>query len=47
VGRQEETLRIAEEVLADIELKRLKASEIALKATPRSNFVSTSDQPEK
>lgn len=33
VGRQEEALRIAEEVLADIELKRLKASEVVLKAS--------------
>ncbi|TAK09379.1 hypothetical protein EPO44_01395 [bacterium] len=33
MGRQEEALRIAEEVLADIELKRLSASEIVLKAS--------------
>ena len=33
VGRQEEALRVAEELLTDIELKRLKASEIALKAS--------------
>lgn len=32
MGRQEEALRVAEELLTDIELKRLTASEVALKA---------------
>jgi hypothetical protein len=39
VGRQEEALRVAEEILADIELKRLKASEIALKANRVARLV--------
>lgn len=39
MGRQEEALRVAEEVLADIELKRLKASEIALKASRVARLV--------
>lgn len=33
MGRQEEALRVADELLADIELQRLKASEIVLKAS--------------
>lgn len=33
MGRQEEALRVAEELLTDVELKRLKASEIVLKAS--------------
>lgn len=39
VGRQEEALRVAEELLADIELERLKASEIALKASRVARLV--------
>ena len=39
VGRQEQALRVAEEVLADIELERLKASEIALKASRVARLV--------
>jgi hypothetical protein len=39
VGRQEEAWRVAEEVLADIELKRLKTSEIALKANRVARIV--------
>jgi hypothetical protein len=38
-GRQEEALRVAEELLTDIELKRLKASEIALKANRVARLV--------
>jgi hypothetical protein len=43
VGRQEEALRVAEELLADIELKRLKASEIALKASRVARLVGHQD----
>ncbi|MCV7382398.1 hypothetical protein [Mycolicibacter longobardus] len=39
MGRQEEALRVAEELLADIELKRLKASEIVLKASSVARLV--------
>ncbi|WP_449281356.1 AbiTii domain-containing protein [Leucobacter sp.] len=39
MGRQEEALRVAEELLADIELKRLKASEIVLKASRIARLV--------
>lgn len=39
MGRQEEALRVAEELLADIELKRLKASEVALKANRVARLV--------
>ena len=39
VGRQEEALRVAEDLLTDIELKRLKASEIALKASRVARLV--------
>ncbi|MFJ5699620.1 hypothetical protein [Arthrobacter sp. NPDC093139] len=43
MGRQEEALRIAEEVLADVELKRLKASEIVLKASRLARLVGQSE----
>lgn len=39
MGRQDEALRVAEELLADIELKRLKASEIVLKASRIARLV--------
>lgn len=39
VGRQEEAIRVADELLADIELKRLKASEIVLKASRLARLV--------
>ncbi|MBJ7387052.1 MAG: hypothetical protein JHC55_21460, partial [Mycolicibacterium sp.] len=39
MGRQEEALRVAEELLGDIEFKRLKASEIALKASRVARLV--------
>lgn len=39
MSRQDEALRVAEEVLADIELKRLKASEIVLKASRVARLV--------
>ncbi|MGB8405948.1 MAG: hypothetical protein WCE30_17955 [Mycobacterium sp.] len=39
MGRQEEALRVAEELLTDVELKRLKASEIALKANRVARLV--------
>lgn len=39
VARQEEALRVAEELLADIELERLKASEIVLKANRVARLV--------
>lgn len=39
MGRQEEALRVAEELLADIELKRLKASEIVSKASRVARLV--------
>lgn len=39
MGRQEEALRVADELLADIELKRLKASEIVLKASRLARLV--------
>lgn len=39
MGRQDEALRVAEELLADIELKRLKASEIVLKASRVARLV--------
>lgn len=39
MGRQDEALRVAEEVLADIELRRLKASEIVLKASRVARLV--------
>jgi hypothetical protein len=43
VGRQEEALRVAEELLADIELERLKASEIVLKASRLARLVGQDD----
>lgn len=39
MGRQEEAIRVADELLADIELKRLKASEVALKASRVARLV--------
>ncbi|WP_167349071.1 hypothetical protein [Pseudoclavibacter helvolus] len=39
MNKQDEALRVAEEVLADIELKRLKASEIVLKASRLARLV--------
>ncbi|MGW3097833.1 AbiTii domain-containing protein [Streptomyces sp. NPDC001102] len=39
MGRQEEAIRIADELLADIELKRLKASEVVLKASRVARLV--------
>lgn len=39
MGRQEEAIRVADELLADIELKRLKASEIVLKASRVARLV--------
>jgi len=39
VGRQEEAIRVANELLADIELKRLKVSEIVLKASRIARLV--------
>jgi hypothetical protein len=39
VGRQEEAIKVADELLADIELKRLKASEIVLKASRLARLV--------
>ncbi|MEV6012714.1 hypothetical protein AB0M29_38770 [Streptomyces sp. NPDC051976] len=39
VGRQEEAIRVADELLADIELKRLKASEVVLKASRLARLV--------
>lgn len=39
MGRQEEALRIAEELLADIELRRLKGSEVVLKASRLARLV--------
>lgn len=43
VGRQEEALRVAEELLADIELKRLAASEICLKANRLARILGHED----
>ncbi|KNA89671.1 hypothetical protein RND64_12265 [Gordonia sp. w5E2] len=43
MGRQEDALRVAEELLADIELKRLQASEIALKANRVARLVGHRD----
>ena len=43
MGRLDEALRVAEELLADIELKRLKASEIVLKASRLARLVSHDD----
>lgn len=39
VGRQEEAIRVADELLADIELKRLKTSEVVLKASRLARLV--------
>lgn len=39
MGRQEEALRVAEELLADIELQRLKASEVVAKASRVARLV--------
>ncbi|MFF7967067.1 hypothetical protein ACFZC3_17110 [Streptomyces sp. NPDC007903] len=39
MGRQEEAVRVAEELLTDIELKRLKASEVVLKASRLARLV--------
>lgn len=39
MDRQDEALRVAEELLADIELQRLKASEIVLKASRLARFI--------
>jgi hypothetical protein len=39
VGRQEEAIRVADELLADIELKQLKASEVVLKASRLARLV--------
>lgn len=39
VGRQEEALRVAEELLVDIELQRLKASEVVAKASRVARLV--------
>jgi AbiTii len=43
MGRQEEALRVAEELVADIELERLKASEIVLKANRVARLVGHDD----
>ncbi|GCD88202.1 hypothetical protein [Nocardioides sp. LS1] len=43
MNRQEEALRIAEELLTDIELERLKASEIVLKASRLARLVGHED----
>lgn len=43
VNRQEEALRVAEELLTDIELERLKASEIVLKASRLARLVGHED----
>ncbi|MDQ0921528.1 hypothetical protein QF038_000036 [Pseudarthrobacter sp. W1I19] len=43
MSRQEEALRIAEEVLADVELKRLKTSEIVLKASRLARLIGQSE----
>lgn len=43
MGRQEEALRIADELLADIELRRLSASEIVLKASRVARLVGHED----
>ncbi|MFF7848503.1 hypothetical protein ACFZDF_13085 [Streptomyces sp. NPDC007910] len=39
MGRQEEAIRVADELLADIELKRLKTSEVILKASRLARLV--------
>lgn len=39
MGRQEEAIRVADELLTDIELKRLKASEVVLKASRLARLV--------
>lgn len=39
MGRQEEAIRVADELLADMELKRLKASEVVLKASRLARLV--------
>jgi hypothetical protein len=43
MGRQEEALRVAEELLTDIELQRLKATEVALKASRLARLVGHTD----
>lgn len=43
MGRQEEAIRVAEELLTDIELERLKASEIVLKASRVARLVGHDD----
>ncbi|MBF6138370.1 hypothetical protein IU501_35960 [Nocardia otitidiscaviarum] len=43
MNRQEEALRLAEELLADIEMKRLKTSEIVLKASRVARLVGHDD----
>ena len=43
VGRQEEALRVAEELLTDIETERLKASEVVLKANRLARLVGHDD----
>lgn len=43
VGRQESALQLADDLLADIELQRLKASEIALKASRLARLVGHDD----
>lgn len=43
VNRQEESLRVAAELLTDIELKRLKASEVVLKASRLARLVGHED----
>lgn len=43
MGRQDEALRVAEELLADIELKRMKASDIVLKASRLARLVGHDD----
>jgi hypothetical protein len=43
VNRQEEALRVAEELLTDIELERLKASEVVLKASRIARLVGHED----
>lgn len=43
VGKQEEASRVAEELLADIELQRLKASEVVLKASRVARLVGHED----
>ncbi len=43
VNRQQEALRVAEEVLTDIELERLKASEVVLKASRVARLVGHAD----